>query len=279
MVLDIDTLALSNAYIETEGVGERETVALINIGARFTNLAITHGPRRVFVRDIASGGDMLSRAVSEIYGLDLPLAEKRKREAVYTPLEDLGGGGEEGFEATEGGTGGTESGNEEYVLLDGDETSMGLTSGGAAGQSGGSGETLTGDEDFEASGQTQNAMGAAQKVSANRAVLADALGDLVSEIQDTFKYYINRRIIPRVDKVKLCGGTAKFPDIDEFSPASLAFRHRCGIPLLAWMYPVFPRNSRRIFSTKWARPWRWPWALRCALSKAQRVLRGRRCLN
>jgi type IV pilus assembly protein PilM len=228
VVLDIDTLALSNAYIETEGVGERETVALINIGARFTNLAITHGPRRVFVRDIASGGDMLSRAVSEIYGLDLPLAEKRKREAIYTPLEDLGGGGEEGFEAAEGGSGGTESGNEEYVLLDGDETSMGLTSGGKGGDSGGSGDTMTGDEDFEASGQTQNAMGAAQKVSANRAVLADALGDLVSEIQDTFKYYINRRIIPRVDKVKLCGGTAKFPDIDEF------FSSQLGIPSSLW---------------------------------------------
>lgn len=218
VVLDIDTLALANAYIETEGVGERETVALINIGARFTNLAITHGPRRVFVRDIATGGDMLSRAVSEIYGLDLPMAEKRKKEAMYTPLEDLGGGGEEAFEAP---SGGTESGNEEYVLLDGDETSMGLTAGG-------SNETLTGEEDFEASGQTQNAMGAAQKVTANRAVLADALGDLVSEIQDTFKYYINRRIIPRVDKVKLCGGTSKFPDIDEF------FSSQLGVPAALW---------------------------------------------
>lgn len=219
VVLDIDTLALANAYIETEGVGERETVALINIGARFTNLAITHGPRRVFVRDIATGGDMLSRAVSEIYGLDLPMAEKRKKEAMYTPLEDLGGGGgEEAFEAP---AGGTESGNEEYVLLDGDETSMGLTAGG-------SNETLTGEEDFEASGQTQNAMGAAQKVTANRAVLADALGDLVSEIQDTFKYYINRRIIPRVDKVKLCGGTSKFPDIDEF------FSSQLGVPAALW---------------------------------------------
>lgn len=218
VVLDIDTLALANAYIETEGVGERENVALINIGARFTNLAITHGPRRVFVRDIATGGDMLSRAVSEIYGLDLPMAEKRKKEAMYTPLEDLGGGGEEAFEAP---SGGTESGNEEYVLLDGDETSMGLTAGG-------SNETLTGEEDFEASGQTQNAMGAAQKVTANRAVLADALGDLVSEIQDTFKYYINRRIIPRVDKVKLCGGTSKFPDIDEF------FSSQLGVPAALW---------------------------------------------
>ncbi len=223
VVLDIDTLALANAYIETEGVGERETVALINIGARFTNLAITHGPRRVFVRDIASGGDMLSRAVSEIYGLDLPMAEKRKREAVYTPLEDLGGGGEEAFEGGEN-AGGTESGNEEYVLLDGDETSMGLTSGGSKE----SADTLTGDEGFQASGETQNSMGAAQKVSANRAVLADALGDLVSEIQDTFKYYINRRIIPRVDKVRLCGGTAKFPDIDDF------FSSQLGVPSALW---------------------------------------------
>jgi type IV pilus assembly protein PilM len=71
-------------------------------------------------------------------------------------------------------------------------------------------------------------MDAAQRISANRAVLADALGDLISEIQDTFKYYINRRIIPRVDKVRLCGGTAKFPDIQEF------FAGQLGVPTDLW---------------------------------------------
>ncbi|MBE7492838.1 MAG: type IV pilus assembly protein PilM [Planctomycetes bacterium] len=234
VVLDIDTLALSNAYLETEGVADRETVALINIGARFTNLAILHGPRRVFVRDIASGGDMLSRAISEIYGLDLPQAEKRKREATYTPLDELEGGadagggdlgetqpagGTEGFGDTEGFQP-VDEGNEEYVLLDSDET--GFTSGG--------GDTMTGDEEqgFAASGETQNNMTAAQRISANRAVLVDALGDLISEIQDTFKYYINRRIVPRIDKVRLCGGTAKFPDIDEF------FASQLGVPAQLW---------------------------------------------
>ncbi|MBK8206229.1 MAG: type IV pilus assembly protein PilM [Planctomycetes bacterium] len=225
VVLDIDTLALANAYTETEGVNERETVALVNIGARFTNLSIMSGPHRCFVRDIATGGDMLSRAISEIYGLDLPQAEKRKREASYTPLDDLDGGGagaEFGGE-TEGFGGETEGfepideGNEEYVLLDNDET--GFTSGA---------DTLTGEEGFEASGQTQNGMNAAQRISANRAVLADALGDLISEIQDTFKYYINRRIVPRIDKVRLCGGTAKFPDIQEF------FAGQLGVPTDLW---------------------------------------------
>ena len=218
--LDIDTLALANAYSETEGLNERETVALINIGARFTNLSILHGPRRCFVRDIATGGDMLSRAISEIYGLDLPQAEKRKREAGYTPLDDLegggfaddfggGGGGEtEGFGDTEGFEP-IDDGNEEYVLLDSDQTGFE------------SGDTMSDADEFEASGQTQSGMDAAQRISANRAVLADALGDLISEIQDTFKYYINRRIIPRVDKVRLCGGTAKFPDIQEFFASQL----------------------------------------------------------
>lgn len=230
VVLDIDTLALANAYLETEGVAERETVALINIGARFTNLSIMHGTRRVFVRDIASGGDMLSRAISEIYGLDLPQAEKRKREAAYTPLDELEGGGGEmpaAGGATEAGGGETEGfepveeGSEEYVLLDSDET--GFTSGGG-------GDTMTGEEDqgFAASGETQNSMNAAQRISANRAVLVDALGDLISEIQDTFKYYINRRIVPRIDKVRLCGGTAKFPDVDEF------FASQLGVPTQLW---------------------------------------------
>ncbi|MBX3473646.1 MAG: type IV pilus assembly protein PilM [Planctomycetes bacterium] len=232
VVLDIDTLALANSYLETEGVADRETVALINIGARFTNLSIIHGSRRVFVRDIASGGDMLSRAISEIYGLDLPQAEKRKREAAYTPLDELEGGGG-GGDVTEaggetegfGGDADTEGfqpvdeGGEEYVLLDSDET--GFTTGG---------DTMTGEEDqgFAASGETQNNMNAAQRISANRAVLVDALGDLISEIQDTFKYYINRRIVPRIDKVRLCGGTAKFPDVDEF------FASQLGVPTQLW---------------------------------------------
>ncbi|MBK9973186.1 MAG: type IV pilus assembly protein PilM [Planctomycetes bacterium] len=242
VVLDIDTLALSNSFLETEGVAERETVALINIGARFTNLAILHGGRRVFVRDIASGGDMLSRAISEIYGLDLPQAEKRKREAVYTPLDELegGGGGDAGADMGDGtqaggdtegfGGGETESfqpvdeGGEEYVLLDSDETAFNT---GSDTMTDGAGST-GGDEGFAASGETQNAMNAAQRISANRAVLVDALGDLISEIQDTFKYYINRRIVPRIDKVRLCGGTAKFPDIDEF------FASQLGVPTQLW---------------------------------------------
>lgn len=230
VILDMDALAAANAYMETEGMNEREVVALVNIGARFTNLSIMHGPRRVFVRDIATGGDMLSRAISEIYGLDLAQAEKRKREAMYTPLDELEGGGFDEFAGTDAGGGAMPGGEtegfgepssyeplgdegEEYVLLDGDDT-------GFAGE-----DTL---QDFEASGATADAMSAAQRISANRAVLADALGDLVSEIQDTFKYYINRRIIPRIDKVRVTGGTAKFPDVDEF------FAGQLGVPCELW---------------------------------------------
>lgn len=239
VILDIDTLALSNAYLETEGVAERETVALINIGARFTNLAIMHGASRVFVRDVATGGDMLSRAISEIYGLDLPQAEKRKREANYTPLDELEGGGEQaalddapvGGGTTmpaQGGVGAdTESfepaagdGGEEYVLLDSDEPAFAESA-----------DTMPAAEDadnFAASGDTHSAIPASERVNSNRAVLADALGDLISEVQDTFKYYINRRIVPRIDKVRLCGGTAKFPDIDEF------FASQLGVPAQLW---------------------------------------------
>jgi type IV pilus assembly protein PilM len=250
VVMDIDTLAISNAYLETEGVAERETVALLNIGARFTNLAIMHGPQRVFVRDIATGGDMLSRAISEIYGLDLPQAEKRKREAQYTPLDELEGGGEEGMDAAGMGTtmpadgpemvgdmggavggmgGDTETfepdGGDEYVLLDGDDSGFSPAD---ATMDGGQTSDGMGGDNFAASGDTHSAMMSSQRVSASRAVLADALGDLISEIQDTFKYYINRRIVPRIDKVRLCGGTAKFPDIDEF------FGSQLGVPAQLW---------------------------------------------
>jgi type IV pilus assembly protein PilM len=236
VILDVDAMALSNAYIETEGVGQKEVVALVNIGSRFTNLAILHGPRRAFVRDIATGGDMLSRAVSEVYGLDLAQAEKRKREAMYAPLDALDAGGDEfggefgvetqvsnadteiaggyrsdatdnGFEPLEG------DGADEYVLLDDDQTNF--ESGGTA-------------EDFGGADDTHNAMPAVGASAANFSVLQDALGDLVSEIQDTFKYYVNRRIVPRVDKIRLCGGTSRFPDIAEF------FSDQLGMPTTLW---------------------------------------------
>lgn len=245
IVLDIDTLALANAYTETEGVSKKEVVALINIGARFTNLSILHGEKRVFVRDIATGGDMLTRAISEIYGLDLPQAEKRKREAMYSPLDELEGG--PGFDdfgddfagpATGAGFGDTagpvdtmdpmgsfqpmdmDEGNEEYVLLD-DDDDAGLGDATVSGEDGFS-------EEFEESGETKDEIPASPGVAAHQAVLADALGDLVSEIQDTFKYYVNRRIVPRVDKVRICGGTAKFPDVQEFFAAQL------GVPTMLW---------------------------------------------
>jgi type IV pilus assembly protein PilM len=237
VVLDIDTLALANAYVNTEDVGDNETVALLNIGARFTNLTIMHGPDRAYVRDIATAGDMVSRAISEIYGLDLAQAEKRKKDAAFTPLDDLGGddydGGQtEGFGETTSFDGDTQaraehiddysatsiSDEEEYVLLDNDDEE-------------GFGDTFGGDQDtseFAASSDTQSAMRAATRMTAHRTVLADALGDLVSEVQDTFKYYINRRIVPRVDRVQICGGTAKFPEVAEF------FASQLGLPCELW---------------------------------------------
>jgi type IV pilus assembly protein PilM len=223
VILDMDSLALGNAYIETEGINEREVVALLNIGARFTNLTIMHGPHRIFVRDIASGGDMLSRAISEIYGLDLPQAEKRKRDAMFTPLDELEGGGFDEFGGTQPGGQDTEGfgepsgyggGEEEYVLLDSDD---------GFGEVGG----ITDNDGFMDAGATDSAS-EAHRISSNRAVLQDALADLVGEIQDTFKYYINRRIIPRVDRIKICGGTAKFPDVDEF------FAGQLGLPCDLW---------------------------------------------
>jgi type IV pilus assembly protein PilM len=57
VIVDVDVFSLQNAYeVNTTPGGRDEVVALVNVGAKFTNLTMLVGSKSVFWRDIAWGG-------------------------------------------------------------------------------------------------------------------------------------------------------------------------------------------------------------------------------
>ncbi|MGE5197403.1 MAG: type IV pilus assembly protein PilM [Deltaproteobacteria bacterium] len=80
-VVDIDSLALVNAfnfnYAEDDNVKNR-TVALLNIGASFSNLSILEAGIPCLSRDIQIAGNSLTQKISEAMGLDFKSAEELK---------------------------------------------------------------------------------------------------------------------------------------------------------------------------------------------------------
>lgn len=79
-VVDVDVFALQNAYeVNTVGGGRDEVVALVNMGATFTNLTMMVGGKSVFWRDMAWGSGRYSEKLMEDWGLGREAAEYLKR--------------------------------------------------------------------------------------------------------------------------------------------------------------------------------------------------------
>ncbi|MBI2104230.1 MAG: pilus assembly protein PilM [Candidatus Omnitrophica bacterium] len=69
-LIDVDALALTNAF-QASGAARRDgTRALINVGSQLTNLVILQGEVPYLVRDIPWGADKLARGVAEHLGAD-----------------------------------------------------------------------------------------------------------------------------------------------------------------------------------------------------------------
>lgn len=59
-VIDIDSFAVANAYLQNfASIDKTKTIALLNVGAKYTNLIILTGDLISFVRDLAIGVDDL----------------------------------------------------------------------------------------------------------------------------------------------------------------------------------------------------------------------------
>ena len=79
MVVDVDVFALQNAYEINYAPEPDQTIALVNIGASVTNIAILKGANSVFWRDISIGGNQFTDAIQKELNLSFEQADALKR--------------------------------------------------------------------------------------------------------------------------------------------------------------------------------------------------------
>lgn len=80
LTVDVDVFALQNAYEASASPGARdEVVALVNIGASFTNITMLVGSKSVFWRDISWGGHRFTDKLMEDWGVSREGAEALKQ--------------------------------------------------------------------------------------------------------------------------------------------------------------------------------------------------------
>jgi type IV pilus assembly protein PilM len=91
MVADVDVFALQNAYeVNYEPVAGK-VIALVNVGASVTNIAILQNGFSIFWRDISVGGNHYNDAVRKELNLSFEQAESLKRgeEVEGIPVENV----------------------------------------------------------------------------------------------------------------------------------------------------------------------------------------------
>ena len=86
-VVDLDAFALQNAWEINYEAATGRNVALVNIGAGFTNIAVLRNGMTSFTRDISIGGNNYTDAIQKEFGLSAEAAERVKtgREAAADP--------------------------------------------------------------------------------------------------------------------------------------------------------------------------------------------------
>jgi type IV pilus assembly protein PilM len=77
IVVDVDGFALGN-HLEVSGGAERERMALVDIGATMTKVAIVAGSVTHFVRDVPFGGSRYTHAIATRLGIPFDRAEALK---------------------------------------------------------------------------------------------------------------------------------------------------------------------------------------------------------
>lgn len=77
-VVDIDAFTMQNLFSRAYGIGETETVALINVGASLSSLNIVSHGISAFTREIANGGNVITDEISRQLGVPFQVAEAFK---------------------------------------------------------------------------------------------------------------------------------------------------------------------------------------------------------
>lgn len=70
-IIDVDALALANAWNTAQSGGGERTRAVADLGAQFTNLVIVKGDAPYLVRDIPWGAEKLVKSIAESSGQDI----------------------------------------------------------------------------------------------------------------------------------------------------------------------------------------------------------------
>lgn len=89
VVVDLDAFALQNAWEIAYEAAPGRNVALVNVGAGFTNIAVLRNGMASFTRDISIGGNNYTEAIQKELGLSAEHAERVKSggEAAASPDE------------------------------------------------------------------------------------------------------------------------------------------------------------------------------------------------
>lgn len=79
-IMDVDSFAIENMFEESYDPEENELVVLINIGASITNINVIKNGASVFLRDFSLGGNAVTEALQEKFGVGFEEAERMKLE-------------------------------------------------------------------------------------------------------------------------------------------------------------------------------------------------------
>lgn len=88
--IDVDSFALLNSFQRLKREDKEEAYALLNMGARFSNMNIITKGNVYFTRDILWGGVAVTERVKDAMGVDLEAAEALKQKPAEKREEVVG---------------------------------------------------------------------------------------------------------------------------------------------------------------------------------------------
>lgn len=77
--VETESTACANAFLMTHERAPEGTTAVLNVGHRFSNLALLGAEGTLLVRDVAWAGEQMTLAIGEALGMDVTAAEQEKR--------------------------------------------------------------------------------------------------------------------------------------------------------------------------------------------------------
>lgn len=172
-IVDVDSFALFNCFDQTQRPSSDDVVVLVDIGSEITNINIFANGLSHFARDIAIGGDTISKAVMQRLNIGFSEAEQLK----YS----------EGVHAVS-------QGAKDRIYEENESTLITSLQGAV--------NDMTGDDLGDDSLESQ----------ASR-VVKNSLNTLLAEIKRSLQFFENQVSGRSVTRMVLSGGTAKLPNI------------------------------------------------------------------